>query len=942
MNEWVGIVALRETAPPTPVHKIALAIELARTRTAYSLAGVAVPYPRMRSLLRRVGQRYAQRAQWDRWSYCVDLAGAFFNGLEAPQTLPRWLTVELRDVLAVQGRRAADRAGARQGPLRGRASGVPRASAGTRTGQRIADHSARALRPQRMLTACDVVYRPLPALPEELVAASGATVCAEIRRVVQDWNPGPGATAWLGLAGEHRSHLYERRLTTAVTPQVLGLLDRLGATVLDVALIDGYTRQARPEKAGQQSAAHAVRRRAAEVALGQWVASRQLARLGSGEALAPAASVFEGVGRQILGALSLLRDHETAVCLISGLYPAAQRPLDGSSAPVADPVSIADSVFRNEGLTYDFEAEGPDHQKVFHATARTRSGRTARGTGNSKKTARLAAAQLLLDGLPQQHQRPPVPRRDRLLRDPLPYPHPAADHRDAVRDLADMFELPRQADGLLAQALTHASWAHENQPAVAASHQCDHQLLAHHGSLVITHLAAHARVHHVLAQGLAPDDDDGRFHTPSDDQTARLGTSLALSSGLLASRGQTANSRTAVSDAAQAVVAAAWRTCGPRLLERRPEVVDTWINSLEHQHDPSTALHKTLVPYGAACTYEYRITGEDHLRAYRATAVLQDAVGREHRWTATPSRRLGKTDAAKATAQEIIDVLAAPGDADQFEKLTPEQHGLLRYLLQAQLDGPGPGTERQVTQIMAHGDLGADLLITGDIDAFRVWAERAQAVLGTGKADEQDSAFTLYRRVLKISRTGPRSLLSRMTAGQGDDASSPAVRQHAAAVVRRVLTAEPRTCSVRETVRDWWMEAADHLSISVRDGLRAGSFVPAPVQLGALGEALRWCSGAASAAQTSVEVELTAQDDILHVWMGMPGVEVRSICDGFARLVTRTLPYVDCLTADDHMLVRLYPWPSLQNVTGLAAAGLHAYLHVAEPESGGASEVGAP
>ncbi|WP_158716746.1 MULTISPECIES: hypothetical protein [unclassified Streptomyces] len=29
MNRWVGIVSLRETAPPTPVHRIALAIDAA-------------------------------------------------------------------------------------------------------------------------------------------------------------------------------------------------------------------------------------------------------------------------------------------------------------------------------------------------------------------------------------------------------------------------------------------------------------------------------------------------------------------------------------------------------------------------------------------------------------------------------------------------------------------------------------------------------------------------------------------------------------------------------------------------------------------------------------------------------------------------------------------------------------------------------------------------
>lgn len=39
MNRWVGIVSLRETAAPTPVHRIALAIEAARARTSYSLGG---------------------------------------------------------------------------------------------------------------------------------------------------------------------------------------------------------------------------------------------------------------------------------------------------------------------------------------------------------------------------------------------------------------------------------------------------------------------------------------------------------------------------------------------------------------------------------------------------------------------------------------------------------------------------------------------------------------------------------------------------------------------------------------------------------------------------------------------------------------------------------------------------------------------------------------
>ncbi len=95
MNRWVGIVSLRETAAPTPVHRIALAIEAARRRTSYSLDGRQVPYERMRATLRRIGQRYAARSEWGRWSYRVDLAGDFFDGGGPLGRLSGWLTADL-------------------------------------------------------------------------------------------------------------------------------------------------------------------------------------------------------------------------------------------------------------------------------------------------------------------------------------------------------------------------------------------------------------------------------------------------------------------------------------------------------------------------------------------------------------------------------------------------------------------------------------------------------------------------------------------------------------------------------------------------------------------------------------------------------------------------------------------------------------------------------
>ncbi|MFJ5896863.1 putative dsRNA-binding protein [Streptomyces sp. NPDC093064] len=354
--------------------------------------------------------------------------------------------------------------------------------------------------------------------------------------------------------------------------------------------------------------------------------------MGAGEAQRPAKSVSEAVARQILGALSLCGEHQFARRLVAAVWPDLDRP---SAETGADPVTLAHMAFHKEGLTYDYDEEGPDHRKVFRATARTGTGRTAEGTGLSKKAARAAAARALLDRYPQaagavdQGQKA-APATNRSM-PPLPYAQPGNRHRDAVSDLATMFELGHRADGLLAQALTHASWILENQAAVTAARQHNNHLLAHHGSHVINYLAAHVRARRTLARGLTPDEDESRILTASDEDTAQLGAALQVAEGLLTSRGESGQGRTAVSDATQAVVAAAWRTHGSRLLWRRPDVLDDWLTGLKHRHDPVTVLAAMTAAYGIDNDFEYQICGPDHLKSYTATVVLRDTRGRVHR-----------------------------------------------------------------------------------------------------------------------------------------------------------------------------------------------------------------------------------------------------------------------------------------------------------------------
>ncbi|MDI3423085.1 putative dsRNA-binding protein [Streptomyces luteolus] len=947
MNRWVGIVSLRETAPPTPLHRIALAIDAARKRTSYQLATQVVPYARMRSALRTLGQEYARHRDWERHAYCVDLAGDFFDGGYPPSRLPSWLTIELRGLLdsrsgtwtaggrrARAARRRSDARSARQRPVttrRGRST-VPDAARLARPvrpappaiGPRPSPEPVRPyLSVERVRDVHDVTHPELCEPPVSLVGA-GQEVQRIVETTVGGWEPGTAVTTWLGLAAEHRSHLYESNHAEQVTPHVLGLLDRLGATTLNVILLDAYARWATPKKAGEQSSEHARRRRAADSALGAWAAEHGLARMGAGEAQQPAKSVYEAVARQILGVLSLHSEHGAARRLVAAVWPDLDRP---STPAGADSVTLAQAAFQKEGLSYDYDEEGPDHRKVFRAVVRTGNGRMAEGTGLSKKAARAAAAQALLDSYPQRAASAGVKRNAGATSPsasaPLSYARAGKEHRDAVSDLAAMFELGRRADGLLAQALTHASWVHENPVAAAAARQRNNDLLAHHGSHVVDHLSAHLRVRRTLAKGLAPDEDEARILPAADDDTARLGAALQLSEGLLTSHGESGRGRAAVSDAVQAVVAAAWRVHGPRLLGRQPAVLHEWLSGLEHQHDPVTVFDALAATYGIAYEYTYASSGPDHLKSYVAALELRDARGRDHRWTEQVPGTPGKPEAKKATAEAVLDILAAPSSG-AVDDLPVSERELLVFALRAQLDGLGRPTERQRARALARGDFGADLLATGDTEAFLAWTERVCPLLAEGGTVVPEALHQLYRKVLEDMRIGPGSLLRRMAASPGTDAAS-VVRSNAADAVGRALHSGPQAASVRDVVQAWWRDQAPVTGVAVRDDMRQQVFRPLPVHLAAVDETLTWGGEAAEAADARIDVELTVQDGTLHVCLGLDKVDVKTACDDFARLLSHALPYTDCMVGDDHVLLRLHGDPETALLNPLATAGINVY-----------------
>ncbi|WP_406425629.1 hypothetical protein [Streptomyces sp. NBC_01589] len=55
-------------------------------------------------------------------------------------------------------------------------------------------------------------------------------------------------------------------------------------------------------------------------------------------------------------------------------------------------------------------------------------------------------------------------------------------------------------------------------------------------------------------------------------------------------------------------------------------------------------------------------------------------------------------------------------------------------------------------------------------------------------------------------------------------------------------------------------------------------------------------------------------------------MDVQAACEVFARLLSHTLPYTDCLVGDDHVLLRLHGELETVPLYPLATAGMDAYV----------------
>ncbi|MEU2734750.1 putative dsRNA-binding protein [Streptomyces sp. NPDC007095] len=724
---------------------------------------------------------------------------------------------------------------------------------------------------------------------------------------------------WLALASCHSSYFYENpHLFPDMSDETLTMLGKVGAAAADVMIADDYTSKFAPDELGLQNKAIVTLRSLVRNELGSWIAKTKAVLLGLGEAQGKAASVSQYVAYQVIGVLVLHGHFDAARLLLRAVCPSL---LDPPAVNALDPMTALHKYVPAQEMRWTYVADGPQHDQSFTATAVDARGRRARGVAASKKKARSAAAESFLDMYEPQWRDSSA---EGSVRQPNPSTYRSADreHDEAVADLETMFELPSASRPWLAQALTHSSYAYEHKAEVEAARQRDNALLANYGSFVFNFLAAEARARAVLSRTLSPEDDEARIVTPANADCRALGQALFLRTGYLLGRGETSGvAAESVENPAQAVAAVAWRTHGSRMLLRRPEVLDHWLGALDNAQDPHTQLQALCSAYSVHIEEQYSETGAHHERSFWCTLILRQG-DRTLRWRGADGGS-NKTRAKLLASQELLDVLDASLSVEELQWSASERE-VLRFLLTAQMRAMSTLKARTRTKAAARGDLGVALLTTGDIDSFVAWTREVEQLVGPVPEYAREGIASFYRSALRDARKGTGSALARAERLTGGDSSAIATT-FAATAVRRAMS-QPETGTLRDVIARWWQEQARATPVRLNDELMDEEPNLLPVQLGAVREVLNWCGEAAASIDGRIDVEFDARDGKTHLLVAMPGVDVAATCSALSDVLTRTLPFVDCMPDDDRLLVRLTDIPGTEDLGSLAQLGLEEYL----------------
>lgn len=910
-NRWVGIVALREpdSAVPEPLHRMAARLAGAnRTRPVPLGDGVITSAGDASQRIRRIGQRLAFMGQWERSDTCAGLATALEIGREV--SLPEWLRGELHGN-PKQARKRKKTQG--EYPSMGRSQEHMEQPPSTIAVHLVEPaHVEPALPPQ---LPHDIKLPPTPLRMVQDLTSFGIENVSE-----------PAVSRWLSLAALHRSALHEStELSDVVTPGLLDFLSVVGQVWLNVVVMEQAQQETDFDEAKAVANAVAVLGAHARQLVAEWVEATGEVILGRGEAAQSAVgrkgrAVFDGVGMQILGGLALTSGGPAPVAaIVSELW--------------TPPPAAAGRDWRTDlqrHLGYDPEATtestGPDHAKKFTVTIRDHNGTAAEGTGGSRKAAYREAARQYL-----QAHAPTVATaatRRAGAASPRRYPRAATSHQQAVDRLISQFSLPPDAAPWMVQALTHASWTHENRPVVARHNQRSNAVLAAQGNHVLNALAAHRRALRTVQKTLRPTADEARIQSVPGEFAADLFDDMGLERDVLLGRGLPTVPQKARLDFVQAITAVAWRFRRTDLLHAPPELWRRSLDGLAFELDASTQLQNLCSSLDVALEVDYDESGTEHSREFAARLTFSHSTGWIDMWG--PWVRGSKGAAKQAAAAEVVDLVVAHAAGD-VEELDAPDYELLTFLVEAELRA-APRL-RSEASAFSRRRLGLDRLAGGDFAGFNQWARRTEELVGAGPPEDHEpglgSFYTDQIRAQRWSRDGTigetgravcRWIRGLAAAGDVPTPGAEWSRLNGLGAALGAMTDDQATASdllaqFEELLRDTDARIDDRLGDARTRDLRPGV-------AGLAHEILAQCLSIGERWGGTPEVVVATAADGATVAIRIPGVDLGASLSVLVHLMPSLVPGFSS-SADGADVVMTLPW-EVDTRSVVARAGLNA------------------
>ncbi|MEV0230920.1 hypothetical protein [Nonomuraea sp. NPDC050786] len=378
---------------------------------------------------------------------------------------------------------------------------------------------------------------------------------------------------------------------------------------------------------------------------------------------------------------------------------------------------------------------------------------------------------------------------------------------------------------------------------------------------------------------------------------------LALDGAVLLGKGQAENPDIAKADAAQAVLAVAWRHRRTKLLDRRPKELHDLLDSFAPIHDGFTKLVSMSAPFDIEIESIPYKSGSDHDR-YHAVDLVFTSHGQSFTLECDyyrTSKTGAKTRSASAAIALLHNYHEYPGDLSNSEK------DFVSHYVGRQIKNISEVDDRHLQRCILQGHLGLAMLASGDMSTFRQWAKVTSTIVGTISQSERTNLQRFYERCSSQTRRGSIPITISQIASFASWLESLDPEAEASESATLTLLTEFCYYPIPDNPEDLFTVVAtgaenNSISLNIEDGFEADTVRISPIQAAAVAMLInmtsRWVTSS-----TTIDLGNSEEGMLVLIHGLKKGFETSA--GPLAELLAELSPSVTCYLGQGDLLIKI-------------------------------------